>query len=203
MTPMIVEENLDKGSYEKTPPLQHFGRKLLVRGRKIARPGVQIDINQERPKSLGSVKLANSNPREYPLIDPNYFSNSEDLEELVKGVSVMREIMQQHEISKYLNGEVSPWLNSNTRSEIVEAIKQTAYTGHHPCSTARMGGDNDPMAVLDAELRVRGMVGLRVCDASAMPTQITGNLYATVIAIAEKASDLILNRSPLKEEFPN
>ncbi len=203
MTPMIVEENLDKGLYEKTPPLQHFGRKLLVRGRKIARPGVQIDINQERPKSLGSVKLASSNPREYPLIDPNYFSNSEDLEELVKGVSVMREIMQQHEISKYLNGELSPWLNSNTRSEIVEAIKQTAYTGHHPCSTARMGADNDPMAVLDAELRVRGMVGLRVCDASAMPTQITGNLYATVIAIAEKASDLILNRSPLKEEFPN
>ena len=203
MTPMIVEENLDKGSYEKTPLLQHFGRKLLVRGRKIARPGVQIDINQERPKSLGSVKLANSNPREYPLIDPNYFSNSEDLEELVKGVSVMREIMQQREISKYLNSEISPWLNSNTRSEIVEAIKQTAYTGHHPCSTARMGADNDPMAVLDAKLRVRGMTGLRVCDASAMPTQITGNLYATVIAMAEKASDLILNRSPLTEEFPN
>ena len=66
-----------------------------------------------------------------------------------------------------------------------------------------MGADNDPMAVLDAKLRVRGMIGLRVCDASSMPTQITGNLYATVIAIAEKAADLILNRSPLTEEFPN
>ena len=192
MTPMIVEENLGKGEYEKTPLLQKFGRSMLVRGRKVARPGIQIDINQERPKSLGTLKLNSSNPKEYPLIDPNYFSDPKDLEELVKGVSVMREIMKQPEISQYLKSEVNPWLNAKSKSEIVEAIKNTAYTGHHPCSTARMGIENDPFAVLDAKLKVRGIEGLRVCDASAMPSQITGNLYATVIAMAEKAADLIL-----------
>ena len=201
MTPMIVEENLNKGQYEKTPLLKKFGRNLLVRGRKVAKPGVQIDINQERPKSLGSVRLRNSDPTEYPLIDPNYFSDPRDLEELVKGVGVMREIMSQNEISQYVNEEIHPWLNANTRSEIIEAIKITAYTGHHPCSTAKMGAKNDPMAVLDENLKVRGLNGLRVCDASAMPTQITGNLYATVLAMAEKAADIILDKPPLKENL--
>ena len=91
--------------------------------------------------------------------------------------------------------------NANTRSEIIEAIKMTAYTGHHPCSTAKMGAKNDPMAVLDENLKVRGLNGLRVCDASAMPTQITGNLYATVLAMAEKAADIILDKPPLKENL--
>ena len=113
----------------------------------------------------------------------------------------MREIMSQNEISQYINQEIHPWLNSNTRSEIIEAIKITAYTGHHPCSTAKMGAKNDPMAVLDENLKVRGLNGLRVCDASAMPTQITGNLYATVLAIAEKAADIILGKPPLKENL--
>jgi len=201
MTPMIVEENLNKGQYEKTPLLKKFGRNLLVRGRKVAKPGVQIDINQERPKSRGTVRLRNSDPTEYPLIDPNYFSDPEDLEQLVKGVGVMREIMSQNEISQYINEETHPWLNANTRSEIIEAIKITAYTGHHPCSTAKMGAKNDPMAVLDENLKVRGFNGLRVCDASAMPTQITGNLYATVLAMAEKAADIILDKPPLKEKL--
>ena len=201
MTPMIVEENLNKGQYEKTPLLKKFGRNLLVRGRKVAKPGVQIDINQERPKSLGTVRLRNSDPTEYPLIDPNYFSDPRDLEELVKGVGVMREIMSQNEISQYINEEIHPWLNANTRSEIIEAIKITAYTGHHPCSTAKMGAKNDPMAVLDENLKVRALNGLRVCDASAMPTQITGNLYATVLAMAEKAADIILDKPPLKENL--
>ena len=84
--------------------------------------------------------------------------------------------------------------------QIVEAIRATAYTGHHPCSSARMGTDDG--AVLDASLRVRGVEGLRVCDASAMPTQITGNLNATVIAMAEKAADMILEREPPPPEDP-
>ena len=198
MTPMIIEENFGNGVLEKTPILQRLGQKLLVRGRKGALPGIQIDINQQRPRSLGKVRLANSNPREYPLIDPNYLSDPEDLEELIKGVAVIREIMSQPEIAQYINGENTPWLNANSREEIIEAIRETAYTGHHPCSTAKMGAENDPMAVLDSQLKVLGIEGLRVCDASAMPTQITGNLYATVIAMAEKAADIILEREPLQ-----
>lgn len=202
MTPMTVDENLTSGVDEKTPILQRLGRKLLVRGRKVARAGVQIDINLERPKSLGSVRLASANPHDHPLIDPNYFSAPQDLDELLRGVKVMREVMAQPQIGQYLNGELGAWKNADSDAEIIAAIRATAYTGHHHSSTARMGGANDPGAVLDQQLRVTGVENLRVCDASAMPTQITGNPNATVIAMAEKAADMILQRQPLPPEYP-
>lgn len=202
MTPMVVDENLVDGAEEPTPLLQRVGRKLLVRGRKVARPGVQIDINLERPRSLGSLRLASADPRTAPLIDPAFFSDPRDLEALRRGVLAMRDIMARPQIAQFLDGELGAWENVKSDAEIVEAIRATAYTGHHPCSTARMGGANDPAAVLDADLRVRGIERLRVCDAAAMPTQITGNPNATVIAMAEKAADLILDRPPLPREDP-
>ncbi|MFT5502836.1 MAG: choline dehydrogenase [Gammaproteobacteria bacterium] len=200
MTPMTVDENLTSGQGEKTPILQHLGRKLLVRGRKVARPGVQIDINLERPRSLGRVRLASANPHDHPLIDPNYLSEPQDLDELLRGVKMMREVMAQPQIAQYVTGELGAWENANSDAEIIEAIRATAYTGHHPSSTARMGTDSD--AVLDNQLQVTGVENLRVCDASAMPTQISGNLNATVIAMAEKAADMILQRQPLTPEDP-
>jgi len=202
MTPMVVDENLTNGEAEATPVLQRLGRRLLVRGRKLARPGVQIDINLERPRSLGRVRLASSDPNQHPLIDPNYFSAPEDLDVLLRGVKVMREVMAQPQIAQYLSGELGAWKNAKSDAKIIQAIRATAYTGHHPCSTARMGAGNDPGAVLDEQLRVMGVENLRVCDASAMPSQITGNLNATVIAMAEKAADMILGRSPLPAEDP-
>jgi choline dehydrogenase len=202
MTPMIVEENLMNGARERTPILQLLGRKLLVRGRKVARPGVQIDINLERPRSLGSVLLASADPLSNPLIDPNYFADPQDLDELLCGVKAMREVMARPPIAQYLTGELGAWTNAKSDAEIIAAIRATAYTGHHPCSTARMGAYNDPTAVLDEQLRVRGVDNLRVCDASAMPGQITGNPNATVIAMAEKAADMILQRPPLPPEDP-
>ncbi len=202
MTPMIVDENLGNGKAEKAPLMQRLGRRLLVRGRKVARPGIQIDINQERPRSLGTVRLASADPARHPLIDPNYFADPRDINDLVCGVKAMREVMAQPQIARYHLGEIGSWANATTDEQIIAAIRDTAYTGHHPACTAKMGADNDPMAVLDDQLRVRGIDGLRVCDASAMPTQITGNLYATVIAMAEKAADLILGRNPLPPEDP-
>jgi choline dehydrogenase len=196
MTPMIVEENLGNGADEDVPLLQRLGRKLLVRGRKMARPGVQIDINLERPRSEGTVRLASADPGSAPVIDPNYFADPQDLDVLARGVQVMREVMSQAPIAGLVTGPLGTWKTARTRSEIIQAIRQTAYTGHHPACSARMGD------VLDAELRVRGVDGLRVCDASAMPRQITGNLYATVIMMAEKAADMILGRPPLAAEYP-
>ena len=201
MTPMIIDENIGDGDQDVAPLLQRLGRKLLVRGKKVAKPGIQIDINQERPKSLGTVRLRSNNPAEYPLIDPNYFSHPSDVAELVKGVHAMREVMAQREIAQYHQGEIGVWKDAKTEAEILHAIRETAYTGHHVCSTARMGTDLN--AVLDGELRVRGAQGLRVCDASAMPSQITGNLYATVVMMAEKAADMILQRPPLPPEHPS
>ena len=203
MTPMIIDENLGSGSEEKAPLLDRLGSKLLVRGRKVARPGVQIDINQERPRSRGTVRLASADPVVYPLIDPNYLSDPGDVDELVQGVKAMREVMAQPPIAQYVDGEIGAWANARTDAGIIHAIRETGYTGHHPCSTARMGGDHDPMAVLDDQLRVRGTEGLRVCDAAAMPTQITGNLYATVVAMAEKAADMMLGHAPLPAEYPS
>jgi len=202
MTPMVIDENLGEGKQEETPFMQKLGRRLLVRGRKIARPGIQIDINQERPKSFGTVKLANSDPLNYPIINPNYLSDQRDLDDLIAGVKIMREVMLQKEIAKYHTGTIGAWSNVKTNAEIIEAIRSTAYTGHHPACTARMGAENDPRAVLDSQLKVRGIDGLRVCDASAMPSQITGNLYATVVMIAEKAADMILGNKPLTPENP-
>lgn len=196
MTPMVIEENMGNGVEEQVPWLQRLGRKLLVRGRKMARPGVQIDINLERPKSTGSVRLASTNPMQHPVIDPNYFSHPDDLEVLMKSVKVLRQVMTQAPMADLINGPIGAWATANTDAEIIEAIKATAYTGHHPACTARMG------EVLDEQLRVRGVAGLRVCDASAMPRQITGNLYATVIMMAEKAADMILGRPPLPPEYP-
>ncbi|RPG00256.1 MAG: choline dehydrogenase [Proteobacteria bacterium TMED51] len=202
MTPMTVHENMTDGDVEKAPLMQRLGRHLLVRGRQVAKPGVQIDINLERPKSLGTVCLASANPLDPPRIDPRFFSHTDDLNAMVAGVKTMREIMAQPEIAKYVTGEIGAWQRAKTDAQIIEAIRQTAYTGHHPCSSAKMGPDKDPLAVLDSELRVRGVDKLRVCDASAMPSQITGNLNATVIAMAERGADLILGKTPLVPADP-
>jgi choline dehydrogenase len=166
----------------------------------VARPGLQIDINLERPQSLGTVRLRSADPLDHPRIDPNFLSHPGDIDALVRGVAAMREVMARPEIARYHQGEIGVWKDAVAREHVVEAIRETAYTGHHPCSTARMGTDLD--AVLDEQLRVRGIDGLRVCDAAAMPTQITGNLYATVVAMAEKAADMILQRPAPPPEYP-
>ncbi|MFY0310558.1 GMC family oxidoreductase [Leisingera sp. D0M16] len=191
MTPMVVEENLGNGAGEGVPVLQRLGRKLLVRGRKMARPGVQIDINLERPRSEGTVRLASADPRAHPVIDPNYFADPHDIGVLKRGVAVMREVMAQNPIARLVTGETGVWKDARSDAEVTQAIRETAYTGHHLACTARMGD------VLDSQLRVHGVEALRVCDASAMPAQITGNLYATVVMMAEKAADMILGRAPL------
>jgi len=112
----------------------------------------------------------------------------------------MREVMARPQLAQYLTGEMGAWKGAESDAQIIEAIRATAYTGHHPCSTARMGADAG--AVLDEQLRVTGVENLRVCDAAAMPGQITGNLNATVIAMAEKAADMILGRKALPPEDP-
>ena len=100
--------------------------------------------------------------------------------------------MQQPQIARYVTGEIGPWAEARNDDDIISAIRQTAYTGHHPCSTARMGADSDVGAVLDSQLRVRGIEGLRVADASIMPVITSGNTNAPAIMIGEKASDMIL-----------
>jgi choline dehydrogenase len=141
-----------------------------------------------RPKSRGTIRLANSDPRSAPLIDPNYLSHPDDLLLMLAGLKKALRIMQSPAFDKIRGNFVYP-LDVNNDSQLIEFIRQTADTEYHPVGTCKMGTDN--MAVVNSKLQVHGTRSLRVIDASIMPTIVTGNTNAPVIAIAEKAADLI------------
>ncbi|MGL4541989.1 MAG: GMC family oxidoreductase, partial [Polymorphobacter sp.] len=156
-----------------------------------AQHGFQIHVCQVRPESRGSIRLASSDPLVPPLIDANYLSAPEDVEAIVKGIEIARRIADSPAFAPYRGDEVWPGAAVAAQREVlVEAIRGWGETIYHPVGTCRMGMDAD--AVLDGALRVRGVTGLRVVDASVMPFLVSGNTNAPTIMIAEKASDLIL-----------
>lgn len=145
-----------------------------------------------RPESRGEITLASGDPRALPLIQPNYLGVREDLTVLVEGFEMAREILQQPELQRYHKRWWSPDKPLKTEQAIEEFIARCAETIYHPAGTCKMGADE--MAVVDARLKVHGVDGLRVVDASIMPSLVSGNTNAPVIAIAEKAADMILQR---------
>jgi choline dehydrogenase len=152
--------------------------------------GYQIHVCQVRPESRGTIRLASSDPRAAPLIDANYLSAPEDVDTIVKGIEIARRIGASAAFAPFRGAEIWPGPAAATRESLVEAVRQWGETIYHPVGTCRMGADAE--AVLDGELRVRGVSGLRVVDASVMPYLVSGNTNAPTIMIAEKASDLIL-----------
>ncbi|OZC02579.1 GMC family oxidoreductase [Rubricoccus marinus] len=144
------------------------------------------------PKSRGSITLRSSDPMEHPDIDPNYFAEPEDIAALVAGVRMAREIADQPAYRTLRGRAMDAMADANTDAEIAEQIRQTAETLYHPVGTCRMGPDD--ASVVDLALRVRGVDGLRVVDASVMPTVPNGNTDAPTKMIAERAADLILGR---------
>jgi choline dehydrogenase len=199
-TPMVVRE--DSGTERWTiQKLLSLGRSVIARG-KVAAPGLQWDVNLLRPASRGTLRLASSDPRDPPLIDPQYLRERSDLDDLVAGIRHMREVARQGAFAGVIGPELSPGADLESDADLEHAVRALATTGHHPVSTCRMSADHDVGAVLDPALRVRGVAGLRVVDASAFPDQIGGNINAPVIMMAEKASDLILGRPPLPPEDP-
>jgi len=139
--------------------------------------------------SRGEITLKDGNPMSDPLIDPNYLSDPRDMEALVKGFKVGREIMSNSYASKYFDYELNPGPKVKTDEDIRHYIQQKAFTLYHPTGSCKMG--NDEMAVVDASLKVHGLEGLRVVDASIMPNIVGGNTNAPTIMIAEKAADMI------------
>lgn len=142
------------------------------------------------PKSSGEIRLASADPAAAPLIDPAYFRDPADLEHLVDGVVLAREIAATAPLAQHLGEEVWPGPKVVSRDDIRASVRQSVNTIFHPTGTCKMG--TDPAAVVDPELKVKGLRGLRVADASVMPKIIGGNTNAPTIMIAEKAADLLL-----------
>ncbi len=156
--------------------------------------GYLINFYQLRPKSRGAITLASGNPYAAARIDPAYLTATEDARCLRDGVRLARAIGENPELARHKARDLSPMLDDLASDETIDAwVRRGANTIFHPVGTARMG--TDAGAVVDAELRVRGVTGLRVADASVMPNLIGGNTSAPCMMIAEKAADLMLGHA--------
>jgi choline dehydrogenase len=147
-----------------------------------------------RPLSRGTLRLASADPADAPLADPRYLSHPLDVERLVRGFEIGRELLGTAAFAQWGVKEVTPGPGVATRGEITEYVRANAGSYFHYTGTARMG--TDELAVVDPQLRVRGVEGLRVVDASVMPDVTSGNPQSAVLMIAERAADLIAGRAP-------
>ena len=144
-----------------------------------------------RPKSRGEVTLKSSDPFEDPNIDPKFLSHPDDMKDMISGYKKMMNIMNANSFSKYTKNHTMRPIDINDDKDIEQAIREEADTVYHPVGTCKMG--NDEMSVVNDSLKVHGIDGLRIVDASIMPTLIGGNTNAPTIMIGEKASDIIIN----------
>lgn len=177
---------------EAVPDLQlHFViGKLVDHGRKtLFGHGYSCHVCLLRPLSRGSLQLASKDPLAAPLIDPGFLTHRDDMDRLIRGFKAMRHILNQPALTGYAGRESDVSAQAKTDAQIELFIREKADTVYHPVGSCRMG--NGPMDVVDAELRVHGIAGLRVVDASIMPRIVSGNTNAPVIMIAEKAADMI------------
>jgi len=154
-------------------------------------PGVTGGAWQHRPLSKGYVRATSTDAYIDPIIQPNYLDNAVDQQVMVAGMKFIRTLLHSHELKDYLIEETVPGPQVRTDEQWLEFCRHNGSTGYHLVGTARMGLPDDPLAVVDDHLRVLGLQGLRIADASVMPMIPSANTYAATMMIAEKASDLI------------
>jgi choline dehydrogenase len=160
--------------------------------------GYQVHVGPMYSDARGHLRITSADPRKHPTLVFNYLSTEQDRHEWLEAVRVARDILNQPAMAPFNGGEISPGPGVSTDEEVLDWVAREAETALHPAGTARMGPASDRMAVLDpSSLRVHGIQGLRVVDASAMPYVTNGNIYAPVMMLAEKAADLILDAQPL------
>ena len=156
-------------------------------------PGLTIAPCQLRPESRGTIRIRSADPAEHPAITPNYLSDPLDREVVVAGMKWGRRIAAQAELARYIDHEMLPGPDVQTDEQMLAFAREYGTTIYHPVGTCAMG--RHPLAVVDPQLRVHGVEGLRVVDASVMPKLISGNTNAPTIMIAEKAADMICGRA--------
>lgn len=197
---LLTSNVAEAGGFDKTryatdiPDIQyHFLPAILLNhGRKTAFGyGYGVHVCCLYPKSRGEIRLASKEPDTPAVIDPRYLEHPDDQKVMIDGVRRARRILAAPSFEKYQSWEIGPGPEAQSDEEILAFIRKKSETIYHPIGTCKMGSDDDPMAVLNPELKVRGVKGLRVVDASVMPTLIGGNTNAPTIMIAERCADLI------------
>jgi len=154
-------------------------------------PGITCTVNQNLPESKGSIHIKSNDPEEFPSIKYNFLSSQLDKDTLVAGVKFIRNLMKTEPMKEFVNDEIQPGFEISTDDDILEFIKNKAETVYHPSGTCKMGFDQN--AVVDKNLKVHGIKGLRVADASIMPTLVSGNTNAVCMMIGERCADFIIN----------
>jgi len=158
-------------------------------------PGFTLGIKQMRPESQGYVRIRSADDRDPPILQPNFLTSEFDQRVAVEGLKWTRAVLHSAAMEQHLETEIFPGPSVKTDDEWLDFARQYGTSGFHLMGTAKMGPDSDPLAVVDPRLKVRGLEGLYVVDASIMPTMPSANTYASVLMIAEKASDMLLSRS--------
>ncbi|MEM9550247.1 MAG: GMC oxidoreductase, partial [Pseudomonadota bacterium] len=176
------------------PDLQfHFlcgaGAEEGVPGVSPGSSGITLNSYTLRPKSRGTVRLRSSNPGDAAVVDPNFLGDPYDLKTSAEGVKISKEIFSQPSLQKYIKRIVLPDDSVKTQADFEDYARRYGRTSYHPTCTCKMG--TDEMSVVDPQLRVHGLDGIRICDSSVMPSLIGSNTNAPTIMIAEKASDLV------------
>ena len=157
-----------------------------------------LGVSNCNTNSRGQLRIKNSDPASHPIIEPNYLSHEEDVKDLLEGVKVLRKLAKTDSFKPVIGEEFRPGPECQTDEQLIQHIKDTVWTVFHPSSTCRMGPD-PKSNVVDSNLRVHGIDGLRVADASIFPKLICGNINAATIMVGEKASDLILRDQKIRE----
>jgi len=160
-------------------------------------PGMTCGVWQHRPHSAGTVEVRTADPFAEPAIQPNYLQDERDQRTLLGGIRLARRLLQTPELAEFARAESLPGLKVQNDDELLDFARRYGVSSYHLNGTARMGKADDPAAVVDDELRVHGLAGLRVIDSSVLPTIPSANICAATMMIAEKAADLIRGLPPL------
>ena len=186
-----IQLNFTPGSYMKS-----------VTGMLDKFPGMTLGFYQLRPESTGYVHARSADPFEDPIIQPNYLAHSEDQQVAIAGIKVARQLLLAPELRRYYEREESPGASIFEDADLLSFARENGSTAYHLIGACRMGPKNDRTAVVDDELHVYGIEGLRVVDSSVMPTMPSANTCASTYMIAEKAADMILGKPPLEAHIP-